>query len=42
MDKEIAKRAVEIGTGWRPHAYQKAAVKFMLERGCAGLFLDPG
>jgi SNF2 family DNA or RNA helicase len=25
-----------------PHAYQKKAIKFMIERACAGLFLDPG
>ena len=27
---------------WQPHAYQKKAVKFLLERGAAALFLDPG
>lgn len=27
---------------WAPHAYQKKAVKFLLERGAAALFLDPG
>ena len=27
---------------WKPHPYQKKAVKFLLERPCAGLFLDPG
>ena len=27
---------------WRPHDYQKKAVKFLLEHGSAGLFLDPG
>lgn len=27
---------------WAPHAYQKKAVKFLLEHGGAGLFLDPG
>lgn len=27
---------------WKPHEYQKRAVKFMVERACAGLFLDPG
>lgn len=27
---------------WRPHKYQKRAVKFLLEHGAAGLFLDPG
>ena len=25
-----------------PHNYQHKAIKFMLERACAGLFLDPG
>lgn len=29
-------------TAWKPHAYQKKAVKFMLQNCCAGLFLDPG
>ena len=27
---------------WRPHAYQKKAIKFLLEHACAGLLLDPG
>ena len=27
---------------WRPHPYQKRAVKFLLEHAGAGLFLDPG
>lgn len=27
---------------WRPHKYQLKAVKFLLERNSAGLFLDPG
>ena len=27
---------------WKPHAYQKGAIKFLLERACAALFLDPG
>lgn len=27
---------------WVPHAYQKKAVKFLLEHACAALFLDPG
>lgn len=27
---------------WSPEAYQKRAVKFLLERGAAALFLDPG
>lgn len=28
--------------GWKPHGYQKKAVKFALQNACAGLFLDPG
>ena len=27
---------------WRPHAYQKKAVKFLLEHAASALFLDPG
>jgi SNF2 family DNA or RNA helicase len=27
---------------WKPHSYQKKAVKFLLERGAGALFLDPG
>lgn len=27
---------------WEPHEYQKAAVKFLVERGSAQLWLDPG
>lgn len=27
---------------YTPHDYQKHAIKFMIERACAGLFLDPG
>lgn len=27
---------------YAPHAYQKEAIKFMVSRACAGLFLDPG
>lgn len=27
---------------WNPHAYQRKAVKFLLEHGAAALFLDPG
>lgn len=27
---------------WTPHGYQKRAIKFLLERGAAGLFLEPG
>lgn len=29
-------------TPWNPHAYQKRAVKFLLEHAAAALFLDPG
>lgn len=27
---------------WKPHDYQKKAIKFMLQNSCAGLLLDPG
>ena len=27
---------------WTPHKYQEESVKFMVSRGVAGLFLDPG
>lgn len=27
---------------WKPHAYQRKALKFLLEHGAAALFLDPG
>jgi hypothetical protein len=27
---------------WQPHAYQRRAVAFLVARGAAGLFLDPG
>lgn len=27
---------------WQPHKYQLNAVKFIIERACAGLFLEPG
>lgn len=27
---------------WKPHGYQKKAMKFLLENACAALFLDPG
>lgn len=27
---------------WKPHGYQKKAVAWLLKRGAAGLFLDPG
>jgi SNF2 family DNA or RNA helicase len=41
MVKETPRR-VEKAVAWKPHGYQKKAVKFMLERACAALFLDPG
>lgn len=31
-----------LSTPWQPHAYQKKAVKFLLEHAAAALFLDPG
>lgn len=31
-----------LSTPWTPHAYQKKAVKFLLEHAAAALFLDPG
>jgi len=27
---------------WKPHAYQRKAIKFLIERGAAGLWLEPG
>lgn len=27
---------------WKPHLFQKTSVKFLLQHGAAGLFLDPG
>jgi len=33
---------VEVKRPWVPHPYQRNAVKFLMEHGCAGLFLDPG
>lgn len=30
------------GNVWKPHAYQKTGVKFLLENTCAGLLLRPG
>ncbi len=29
-------------SAWKPHSYQRKAVKFMLQNSCAGLLLDPG
>lgn len=31
-----------LSTPWQPHAYQKKAVKFLLEHAASALFLDPG
>lgn len=36
------KQLKPLSLDWKPHDYQKKAVKFMLENSCAGLFLDPG
>ena len=30
------------GRPYTPHKYQERAIQFCIERGCAGLFLDPG
>lgn len=38
----VAKRSLQSPKRWSPHAYQKKAVKFLLEHGAAALFLDPG
>jgi hypothetical protein len=40
MIKEALTRVEAIP--YSPHAYQERAIQFCLERGCAGLFLDPG
>ena len=31
-----------LSTPWNPHAYQKKAIKFLLEHAASALFLDPG
>lgn len=31
-----------MGIPYKPHRYQKKAIKFVVERGCAALFQDPG
>ena len=36
------KQLKPLSLDWKPHDYQKKAVKFMLENCSAGLFLDPG
>lgn len=33
---------VRFAEPWKPHAYQKKAVRFLLEHAAAALFLDPG
>lgn len=32
----------QLSERWNPHAYQKKAIKFLLEHAAAALFLDPG
>jgi SNF2 family DNA or RNA helicase len=39
MQSELFKQS---STPWQPHAYQKKAVKFLLEHAASALFLDPG
>jgi len=39
MQQELFKPS---STPWQPHAYQKKAVKFLLEHAASALFLDPG
>lgn len=39
MQSELFK---PLSTPWQPHAYQKKAVKFLLEHAASALFLDPG
>ena len=41
-DEVISAFAPKKPAPWTPHAYQKAAVKFCVGQGAAGLFLDPG
>lgn len=33
---------VKASQPWKPHGYQKKAVRFLLEHQSAALFLDPG
>jgi len=42
IEKGGLTRVNEGSQPWRPHGYQKAAVKFMISNGAAGLLLDPG
>ena len=41
MDKET-QIWVENSVDWKPHNFQKKAVKFLLEHAASALFLDPG
>lgn len=36
------KQRKQSGQGWKPHGYQKKAIKFGLTNSCAAFFLDPG
>lgn len=47
QSKEQSQPSLELWPGapaedWKPHAYQKKAVKFLLEHAAGALFLDPG
>lgn len=48
LQKKITVKAARLGCKalgaqpWKPHSYQKKAIKFLLEHAAAGLFLDPG
>lgn len=39
MQTELFEKSLE---SWKPHAYQKKAVKFLIEHAAGALFLDPG
>jgi len=36
------KHGKQSGRAWKPHGYQKKAIKFGLQNSCAAFFLDPG
>jgi len=40
--KSTTRLKTQSGRSWSPHAYQRKAMRFMLERPHAALFLDPG
>jgi SNF2-related domain len=40
--KQPGMAAKQVAESWKPHKYQTRALKFLLERLSAGLFLDPG